>query len=327
MKGAILWKRILNQGLFFPNPIDSEEGEQSRELIKSRIITSPLIVDVSPRITNVLAGPEDLQRYRGMAMPFPVFWVEGAIDVGADHGMAGWQIGSLVSSELKPDDSRELFLINFFCSSEWRPSYFGSARVRLTAIGDLDFWSHAPNAERFSIDIPNMGEPFGISSQMRPLREATADNKYFLGWNAAAIIYALDVLLVLGCKNVSLQPHDNDPAAVKRAIKRHGPNSKAYRYHILVVRAPGARSDSPGIDIGIMPRHVCRGHYQHYGPASIHGHVDGLDRGLLFGKHAGRFYVAPFHKGNEKNGTVEKDYEIRQPKEPPADPQPPEVTP
>jgi hypothetical protein len=114
--------------------------------------------------------------------------------------------------------------------------------------------------------------------------------------------FAIDLLVILGCKNVSLDPRDNDPKQVARAIKRHGDNAGKYRYHVLVVRPPGARSDSPAQEVGTMPRHVCRGHFSEYGPE--------FGKGLLFGKYAGRFYIPPHLKGKIENGEVAKDYAI-----------------
>ena len=40
------------------------------------------------------------------------------------------------------------------------------------------------------------------------------------------------------------------------------------------------------------------------------GCPDGRDRGLLFGKYAGRYLIPPCAKGDKKNGVVEKDYKI-----------------
>ena len=111
---------------------------------------------------------------------------------------------------------------------------------------------------------------------------------------------ALETLQLMSCKNVALKPNDNDPKEVRRAIKRHGGKPEDYRYHTLVVRPPGVKAGTPGQDIGILPHHVCRGHFSEYGPE--------FGKGLLFGKLAGRFYMPPHLKGKEKNGTVEKDY-------------------
>lgn len=110
------------------------------------------------------------------------------------------------------------------------------------------------------------------------------------------------VMRLMSCKNVSLEPRQNDPKQVARAIKRHGGNADKYRYHVLVVRPPGAKSDAPAQEIGVMPRHVCRGHFAEYGPE--------FNKGLLFGRYAGRFYIPPHLKGKKENGIVEKDYAI-----------------
>jgi hypothetical protein len=124
----------------------------------------------------------------------------------------------------------------------------------------------------------------------------------------AQILHCLlwNVLGLLSCKNVSLQPNDNDPQQVRRACKRFGGSPDSYRYHTLVVRPPGKHSASgPSQEIGTMPWHVCRGHFSEYGPE--------FGKGLLFGKYAGRFYIPPHVKGDKKNGVVEKDYVIAAP--------------
>ena len=54
-----------------------------------------------------------------------------------------------------------------------------------------------------------------------------------------------------------------------------------------------------------MPRHVCRGHFAEYGPQ--------FGKGLLFGRYAGRFFIPPHLRGDEKNGIVEKDYAVAAP--------------
>ena len=61
---------------------------------------------------------------------------------------------------------------------------------------------------------------------------------------------------------------------------------------------------------GVRPAHFARGHYQHYGPAAVHGHPDGRDRGLAFGWLPGRFWIEAVAKGDEKNGRIDKDYKF-----------------
>jgi hypothetical protein len=49
--------------------------------------------------------------------------------------------------------------------------------------------------------------------------------------------------------------------------------------------------------------HLCRGHFAEYGPK--------YGKGLLFGKHAGRFWVPPVVKGSPEAGQVDKTYNVK----------------
>ena len=214
-------------------------------------------------------------RFKGMSIPFPSFWIESEFE--SHH----W--GVLVETEEK----EEGFLIQMcLVVGEPRPVLLGVGRIRTNKCGDLILHS----------DGLSLGLELSVAKAMKaPEGEAKGV--------ASSIIHdALDTLLLLGCKNVGLEPRDNDPKEVRRAIKRHGGNADKYRYHVLVVRPPGAKSGTKGEEIGIMPRHVCRGHFSEYGPE--------FGKGLLFGKYAGRFYIPPHMKGKKENGEVAKDYQI-----------------
>ena len=54
-----------------------------------------------------------------------------------------------------------------------------------------------------------------------------------------------------------------------------------------------------------MPRHGVRGHWSYYGPA--------YNRGLLFGRYAGKIYKPFHHSGSTANGNIDKDYRIATP--------------
>jgi hypothetical protein len=100
-------------------------------------------------------------------------------------------------------------------------------------------------------------------------------------------------------------PQATEPEHAIRATKRFGGSPEHYRYHTLEIVPNNSKPGTRGVPIGAMPRHFCRGHFAEYGPE--------FNKGLLFGKYSGRFYVPPCFKGDNKNGIVEKDYEIRSP--------------
>lgn len=269
MKNAQLWKRILNEGLSVAgSPINGNE-------LSNSIITSTIIVDSRP-----FSGGKhsDLRMLGPLAFPFDRFWLEGPAEVPPT---GRW--GAFVEYK----DHRVSIKI-VISSDAIAPVVFASVQAdigedfRLVTKGPdgIDTWSGGT--------LKSHVDAYGD----RPTMVVTL----------SSLFIACEALEMMACKNVSLEPRDNDPKQVARAIKRHGGNPDKYRYHVLVVRPPGAKSDSPGTEIGIMPRHVCRGHFSEYGPQ--------FNKGLLFGKYSGRFFIPPHLKGDKKNGEVVKDYEI-----------------
>jgi len=270
MKNALLWKRILNEGVANPD-LDQDE----KDTFQRKIIIAPIIVDTRYLDEDAEEGkPWNWRRYRAIAVPFGTFWLEGTTSRGGHWGV-------LVEAQEK-DGGWELTTNCFSCKGNHPLGYIGSLPVVLNSMGDLD-----PNCmEIIKSSVPASPNPLPPDLIARIL--------------ASVVDNMLDALLMLGCKNVALKANNNEPEQVRRAMKRFGEQPDQYRYHTLVVRPPGSKSDSPAQEIGIMPRHVCRGHFAEYGP--------GYGRGLLFGKYAGRFYIPPHLKGDKRNGIVEKDY-------------------
>lgn len=274
MKNAQLWKRILNEGCGY-----DLFGNTEPDVLADQIIRSQIIVDSR-------TGSEDRMMnwdtFNNMAVPFERTWIEG-------HNEAGQLWGVLFKASPLKNMERELSCwavtgggAGPFCS--------GCCVVDLDASGNL---IRNPGAEAGTVRVEGC-----VSDHM--LKQHPRD---VLWMSVVGIIgCGFDVLTLLGCKNVDLASHENDPKQVGRAVKRHGGNPESYRYHTLVVRPVGSRSNSPAQEIGTMPRHVCRGHFAEYGPQ--------FGKGLLFGKYAGRFFIPPCVKGDKKNGVVEKDYEI-----------------
>jgi hypothetical protein len=109
--------------------------------------------------------------------------------------------------------------------------------------------------------------------------EDTQESTAYVYQNAMLIWFQTYTLA--GCSNVELvTPQRKRPE--RRRLERLGVNpkkivikktNKSYRYH----------KDDTDDHIAGVPQGFVRGHYAHYGPA--------YDRGLLFGKYAGKFWI------------------------------------
>lgn len=274
MNGAKLWKRILNEGFQGDYIFD---GDANWRITKD-VITSPIIVDSRP-----LQSVSGWNSLFGMVLPFAKFWLEGPISGGdVPKHIVDPRWGVLIESSVENEQTKVI-----------GHCFFSTGSMMAKLEGAFIFWMN------------KSGKPVG--NPEAHMNEDVIESRKRLGFNAESGVggimgMACDILLFIGCKNIDLQSHDNDPKQVRRAIKRHGGTRDSYRYHTLVVRPAGSKPGTPGQDIGIMPRHVCRGHFAEYGPE--------FNKGLLFGKYAGRFYVPPHMKGKNENGTVEKDYMV-----------------
>jgi hypothetical protein len=264
MKGTVLWKRLLNEGIIQ----NSGDPRLSAELLNA-VIVAPIIVDSRP-----MHEPIRWDSCSHLPIPFSKFWVEGP-GLGNDRWGAHVLTRDLVDKKKKAD-----------CHCVMSSDEHGPARL-----GHFEFVLHSD------------GNPIG-SPTIRIGRAATnfhgEDRVKMLVNGIGGMV--MDTLMILGCKNVGLRENEFEAKDAQRAAKRHGGVPGGYRYHTLVVRPPGAKSDADAQDIGLMPRHVCRGHFAEYGPQ--------FNKGLLFGKYAGRYYIPPHLKGDVKNGITEKDYQI-----------------
>jgi hypothetical protein len=268
MKNALLWKRILNEGF---NGLGQFENT---EKIEHDIVTSPIIVDT--RFGEIADGGWK-KEFERLAMPFPKFWIEGDSEADDTPESKGARWGALVHNRDEGNGKFGIVVLGFAGSSQFHPLCFGVAIATLP--------NDAEGGTPWNVIGPRNKE-HGTGIAVREI-----------------LLYVFDCLELLSCKNVSLSPRDNDPKQVRRAVKRHGGKPEDYRYHVLVVRPPGASHDSPGQEIGIMPRHICRGHFAEYGAE--------FNKGLLFGRYSGRFYIPPHLKGKLEHGIVEKDYAIK----------------
>lgn len=109
-------------------------------------------------------------------------------------------------------------------------------------------------------------------------------------------LVVLHALSFLSCVNVdAVEPVR--PFPQRRRLAKLG-----VRVHTLVVRPTGRRAASstkPGGDAAV-PLHSVRGHFSEYG--------ERYDKGRLFGKLEGRYWIPAHARGSAEHGEVDKDY-------------------
>lgn len=113
-------------------------------------------------------------------------------------------------------------------------------------------------------------------------------------WDMAQLVL-LGALNFLNCRNVSIE-EPKRPRGERRRIERTG-----VRVHEIMV-TPAGRSTRSASDeeTGILPLTSVRGHFAHYGPK--------YGKGLLFGKHEGRFWIPQHARGDATHGEDEHSY-------------------
>lgn len=113
-------------------------------------------------------------------------------------------------------------------------------------------------------------------------------------WNTAQLVL-LGALNFLNCRNVSIETPQR-PRPERRRIERTG-----VRVHEIMVTPTGRSSRSAsGEPLGMLPLTSVRGHFSHYGPK--------YGKGLLFGKHEGRYWVPQHARGDARWGEDEHSY-------------------
>lgn len=270
MKDALLWKRILHQGILHPPGL---------EWLQNRIVVAPILL-----YNHVWIGgdnyPYDWTKFTACSVPFvKSFWIECPTAEGVN-------VGALVTPiRLPQNDWRIRILQVGYCGS--RAIAGGACFVGLNKNGDLH------DASTGTLQFYGEVKQFIESSY-----EISA-----IDHAQGYVDMVLSVLLLMGCKNVEIEKRDPDRKQTRLAEKRFGPVSHGYRYHVLVCRPSfNSSGSSSSIELGTTPLHLCRGHFAEYGPE--------FNKGMLFGKYSGRFYIPPHMKGDKKNGIVEKDYSI-----------------
>lgn len=108
----------------------------------------------------------------------------------------------------------------------------------------------------------------------------------------------LEAMNLLNCSNVDIVNYSPVSRSQRRRLERTG-----VRTSVIRVFPPGARRQPGAQGESLDPRHHgVRGHFASYGPK--------FGRGLLFGKHQGRFYIPPHVRGSTEHGETEQSYEL-----------------
>lgn len=106
-------------------------------------------------------------------------------------------------------------------------------------------------------------------------------------------------LLLLGCKNITTETHD-PPAKLNKARQKRG-KQPLFTYHTLVLKPVGKKQESIPKHLWNNRIHLQRGHFKTY-----------TQDAPLFGSITGRFWWQPHVRGQNREGVVMKDYEVRQ---------------
>lgn len=116
-------------------------------------------------------------------------------------------------------------------------------------------------------------------------------------WDMAHLVL-LGTLNFMSCRNIVLVDPKR-PRAQRRRLAKLGVSVKTINVLPTSETYSGNRT-SP--DATSMPLTSVRGHFARYGPE--------YDRGLLFGKLSGRFWIPQHAKGSVEHGTSEHDYRV-----------------
>jgi hypothetical protein len=150
----------------------------------------------------------------------------------------------------------------------------------IPTIGPMHSWQ---------IDISEDGAPASIRST------DIIDPEY--QWDSVLLVL-LGTLNFMNCRNVALVEPQR-PRPERRRLASMGVTVKTLSVFPVGKAAIGRAAERYGAG---TPLTSVRGTFRKYGPK--------YDRGLLFGKYEGQFWVPQHARGSAEHGTVEKDYRL-----------------
>lgn len=124
----------------------------------------------------------------------------------------------------------------------------------------------------------------------------------------AVFLHTLNFMQCANIRTEYIQPSDK----LSRSLRKKGRiKDKLVGYHVLRIASSGPatkeRSSGNGSS-NLVAFHPVRGEFHHYGDCCPGLHPP---KGLLFGKHTGRFWVPAHVRGNPERGTVTQSFEMK----------------
>lgn len=110
-----------------------------------------------------------------------------------------------------------------------------------------------------------------------------------------------NLIILLNCKNITTEDHKPNVALNKSRRKKGKQELFTYKTLKLVLPSNKKNADSSSQPTGEHNRiHFCRGHFKEY-----------TEDHPLFGKYTGIYWWQPHVRGQNKEGVVIKDYEVK----------------
>jgi len=285
------------------------------------------------------------------APPFEEFFVEWTAQ-GPSERETDTQITAMVAfSCIKINGPRELELQRARSRVSGAPPVFASTAMIgkwvcsadvLTDVGGVGdspgpifqagFVHYAVDEKGAIVDV--LGKPFHSSPSLnlRELLRGMADR--FL---IEIVQVALVAVTFMHSRSATLSEHTlQAPRWARRRAEKEGRKPPApIRYHVLeiepvveMLKAQGGLGSGSGLKKAL---HLCRGHFRIYGvlDKETGTYKPKGDKGGIFGRRSpesyGMFWTPSHERGSEERGRVEKDYDVKTPREGEAEPPSPDA--
>lgn len=226
------------------------------------------------------------------ALPFPYTWFEYNTPIGFYFGLP---------DAVKNETANE---IDFKTTGKQGIYAFQKDNYTILFFIEKFLQDGQYGISRFHIEMDNKLKPINIAALNHESKEICRWEGNIIGKDYAIGILFY-ILNFLHCKNVTLIPHLLDKKLIKARQRRNKPYfEKTYTLAIEPMRKilnEEGEAQKKGIQHAF---HICRGHFRTYEESK-----------KLFGKYAGTFWIPAHTKGDPTIGKINKDYELKVPKE------------
>lgn len=272
------------------DPARHVHDQKIHELAKE-LVMLPIVVDATAIYQSLVAKDDPIHMYEDHPCIAPP-WEEAAVCYENEHGNVIVMHASVMpfDPENPPwEDYADTHLIDWK-RVKWRLDTFvwigGRSNLRpgpLPISGPVHMWQFA---------IYENGEPADLH-WVHIVPEYPMTN-----WDMAHLVL-LGALNFMNCRNVALIEPKRERHVAKR-IARTGVS--VHTINVFPTGVSAKNEAERGDKVG-TPLTSVRGHFACYGPE--------YDRGLLFGKYAGRFWIAQHARGSSEHGESIHDYRLR----------------